>query len=62
MGSSHPTQPKMVSHFSNAVSKGETPPFRAAELPLDVPIVDQLPGGIDTMLKAFEYFVEVIRK
>ncbi len=54
MGAKNPT-PKRITHFTNDPEvKGETRPFRCADYPIDQPILKELPGGIDTLLKAFE--------
>lgn len=55
MGAKNTMQEKVI-HYSSEEAKGETPIFRCWNSPFDKKLRDTLPGGLDTMLKVFEYF------
>ena len=54
MGASNPRVERITNFVHHEEVKGETPPFRSYELAAGEPLHEKLPGGIDTVLKAFE--------
>ena len=47
---------KSLCNFGPQETKGETPPFRTADIEFDSPLEFEFPGGINNLVKAFEYF------